>query len=100
MVTPYRDYFHLSAACRRFEQAFGLQVDNGIPDAQRISAKARDSEAFQGLPSFQTWAQGEPRQRLAAALERIPALRRDAAAVLLLSDGEELLDAGRWVFDG
>lgn len=70
MVEPYRDFYHLSAACRHFEQAFGLQIDNGVVDAERISAKAGDYEAHQGLDSFQRWAQGEPSQRAQAALER------------------------------
>ena len=59
-----------SAACRQFEQAFGLQADNGIPNGERPTAQAGDYEAHQGLESFQRWAQGEPKQRLEAALDR------------------------------
>ena len=70
MVEPYRDHYALSAACREFEQAFGLQVDNGIPNGERLTAQAGDYEAHQGLESFQRWAQGEPKQRLEAALDR------------------------------
>ncbi len=70
MVEPYRDHYALSAACRQFEQAFGLQVDNGIPNGERLTAQAGDYEAHQGLESFQRWAQGEPKQRLEAALDR------------------------------
>jgi quinol monooxygenase YgiN len=70
MVEPYRDHYALSEACRQFEQAFGLQVDNGIPNGERLTAQAGDYEAHQGLESFQRWAQGEPKQRLQAALDR------------------------------
>ena len=42
MVEPYRDHYALSAACRQFEQAFGLQVDNGIPNGERLTAQAGD----------------------------------------------------------
>ena len=70
MVEPYRDHYALSETCRQFEQAFGLQVDNGIPNGERLTAQAGDYEAHQGLESFQRWAQGEPKQRLQAALDR------------------------------
>lgn len=70
LITPHRDFYKLSTACRKLEQRFGLQVDNGMPGADRIAARARDLEAHQGLESFQRWAQAEPRQRLMAALDR------------------------------
>lgn len=69
-ITPFRDFYHLQAACRELEERHGLQVDNGLPDAERISAKAQDYEAQQGLESFQSWASQEPRQRLQAVMER------------------------------
>ena len=49
MVEPYRDHYALSAACRQFEQAFGLQVDNGIPNGERLTAQAGDYEARKAL---------------------------------------------------
>ena len=70
LVTPYRDFYHLQAACRELEQRHDLQVDNGVADAERISAQARDFEAQQGIESFQGWAKGEPSSRLNALLER------------------------------
>lgn len=70
VVTPYRDFQLLQAACRELEQRHGLIVDNGDPEAERVSARAQDFEAQQGQESFQSWAKGEPRQRLDALMER------------------------------
>ncbi len=70
MVTPYRDFYHLQAACRELEQRYGLEVDRGNPEAERISTQAQDLEAHQGVESFQRWAKGEPLERLQAALDR------------------------------
>lgn len=70
LVTPHNDFYHLSLACRELEQAFGLQVDKGVPGATRVSSRAGDVEAHQGTVSFQRWVQGEPRERLLAALDR------------------------------
>jgi hypothetical protein len=63
VLEPYRDYYIRDKACRALEQKYGLLVDNGMGQGQRLY-RAGDLEAHQGEESLLSWIKAQVGNRL------------------------------------